>query len=354
MNITIKKADKLKTKPNPNELGFGKYLSDHMFMMDYSVDKGWYDPRIVPYQSLYLDPAALVLHYNQEVFEGLKAYKLEKGGVGLFRPGKNIERFNRSAERMAMPPVDPNVFMEGLRQLIMIDQDWIPNLPGTSMYIRPTMIATEAALGVRASKEYLFYIIVGPVGPYYPEGFAPTRIFVSDQYARAAEGGSGQAKTSGNYGPTIFVSQEVIKKGYSQVLWLDAKEKKYIEEVGTSNIFLLIDNELITPPLGGTILNGITRDSVKQLAKKWGYKVSERKISIDEDTEACKSNRLTEAFASGTAAVISPGGEFYYQSNNYIVNGGQTGQLSQRLFDTMMGIQYGQIEDENNWSLRID
>ena len=236
----------------------------------------------------------------------------------------------------------------------MIDQDWIPNLPGTSMYIRPTMIATEAALGVRASKEYLFYIIVGPVGPYYPEGFAPTRIFVSDQYARAAEGGSGQAKTSGNYGPTIFVSQEVIKKGYSQVLWLDAKEKKYIEEVGTSNIFLLIDNELITPPLGGTILNGITRDSVKQLAKKWGYKVSERKISIDEVPEVCKTNRLTEAFASGTAAVISPVGEFYYQSNNYIVNGGQTGQLSQRLFDTMMGIQYGQIEDENNWSLRID
>ena len=354
MKITIEKASTLKAKPEPNELGFGKYLSDHMFMMNYSADKGWYDPRVVPYQPLSLDPAALVLHYNQEVFEGLKAYLLENGRIGLFRPEKNIERFNRSAERMCMPSVDPEIFMEGLKQLILLDKEWIPSLPGTSLYIRPTMIATEAALGVRPSTEYLFYIIVGPVGAYYPEGFGPTRIFVTDEYVRAADGGAGQAKTSGNYGPTIFVTQEVIKKGYAQVLWLDAKERKYIEEVGTSNIFFLIDDELVTPPLEGTILGGITRDSVIHLAKQWGYKVTERKIAIDEVIEANKNNSLSEVFASGTAAVISPVGEFCYQSENYIINNSQTGQLAKKLFDTMMAIQYGQIEDENNWSYRIE
>lgn len=354
MKITIEKSSKLKTKPDPNELGFGKYLSDHMFMMNYTTDKGWFDPRVVPYQPLNLDPAALVLHYNQEVFEGLKAYLLAKGGIGLFRPEKNIERFNQSAERMCMPTVDSEIFMEGLKALILLDKDWIPNLPGTSLYIRPTMIATEAALGVKPSEEYLFYIIIGPVGPYYPEGFDPTKIFVTDKYVRAAEGGAGQAKTSGNYGPTILATQEVVKKGYTQVLWLDAKERKYIEEVGTSNIFFLIDDELVTPPLGGTILGGITRDSVIQLAKQWGYKVTERKITIDEVIDANNNNRLSEAFASGTAAVISPVGEFCYQSVDYTVNNSQTGPLAKKLFDTIMGIQYEQIEDVNNWSYRIE
>jgi len=355
MDIQITKSGSIGSKPHPkdSELGFGKYTTDHMFMMDYVEDKGWHNARIVPYQPLQLDPAAMVLHYNQEVFEGLKAYHLQDGGVGLFRPGKNVDRMNASAKRLVMPEIDPDVFLHALKELILIERDWIPKSEGTSLYIRPTMIATEAALGVKPSKQYLFYIILGPVGAYYPEGFSPTRIFVSNEYVRAAKGGVGDIKTSGNYGPTLLVSQMAAKKGYTQVLWLDAKEHKHVEEVGTSNIFFLIGDELVTPPLGGTILPGVTRDSVLQLTRYWGIKVFERSISIDEVVEGCESGSLREMFASGTAAVISPVGEICYKNRDYKVSGGKTGDLSKKLYDEIMGIQYGRKADPFGWRMRI-
>ena len=342
-----------KVRPKDSELGFGKYTTDHMFLMDYSRQKEWHDARIEPYGDLRLDPTAMVLHYNQEVFEGLKAYHLEDGGIGLFRPEKNIERLNGSARRMVIPEVDPDLFLQAMKELILLDREWIPKSQGTSLYVRPTMIATEPALGIRPAEEYLFYIVLGPVGAYYPEGFSPTRIYVSDRYVRAARGGVGEAKTSGNYGATLYVSQQATKEGYNQVLWLDAKESKYVEEVGTSNIFFFINDELVTPPLRGTILPGVTRDSVLQLANHWGLKVSERLISIEEVVEGCKSGSLKEMFASGTAAVISPVGVIGYKGEDLQVADGNTGELSQRLYDEITSIQYGRREDPFGWRLRI-
>jgi len=342
-----------KFRPKDSELGFGKYTTDHMFLMDYTKDKGWQNPRIEPYQHLKLDPAAMVLHYNQEVFEGLKAYHLEDGGIGLFRPDKNIDRMNASARRMVMPEIDPGLIVKAMKELILLDRQWLPTSAGTSLYIRPTMIANEPALGVRPSEQYLFFIIIGPVGAYYPEGFNPTRIYVSDEYVRAAKGGAGEAKTSGNYGATLLVSQLAAKKGYTQVLWLDAKENKHVEEVGTSNIFFNIDGQLVTPPLGGTILPGITRDSVLQIARSWGLDVLERQISIDEVVQGCKDGSLQEMFATGTAAVISPVGEICYKEKDFQVADGQTGELAQKLYDEITGIQYGLKEDPFGWQLRI-
>lgn len=342
-----------KFRPKDSELGFGKYTTDHMFLMDYTKDKGWQNPRIEPYQHLKLDPAAMVLHYNQEVFEGLKAYNLEDGGIGLFRPDKNIDRMNASARRMVMPEIDPGLVVKAMKELILLDRQWLPTSAGTSLYIRPTMIANEPALGVRPSEQYLFFIIIGPVGAYYPEGFNPTRIYVSDEYVRAAKGGAGEAKTSGNYGATLLVSQLAAKKGYTQVLWLDAKENKHVEEVGTSNIFFNIDGQLVTPPLGGTILPGITRDSVLQIARSWGLDVLERQISIDEVVQGCKDGSLQEMFATGTAAVISPVGEICYKEKDFQVADGQTGELAQKLYDEITGIQYGLKEDPFSWRLRI-
>ncbi len=351
MEIAITKSDRL--KPKNDSLEFGKHMTDHMFCMDYEEGRGWHSARIVPYQPLRLDPAALVLHYNQEIFEGLKAYAFDDGSIGLFRPQKNAERWNRSAERMVMPKVDPDLFVTAIKKLISIDRDWLPKAEGTSLYIRPTMIATEAALGVRPSKQYLFYIILGPVGAYYAEGFNPTKIFVSDTYIRAAEGGSGTAKTSGNYGPTLLAHHKTKKMGYAQVLWLDAKEKKYVEEVGTSNIFFLIDDKLITPPLGGTILSGITRDSVIQMAKQRKLRIEERKISIDEVIECCKEGSLQEMFATGTAAVISPVGQFRYKECDYIVGDGSVGTLSESLYREIFDIQYGRTEDRFGWMVTV-
>ena len=342
-----------KFRPKDSELGFGKYTTDHMFLMDYTKDKGWQNPRIEPYQHLKLDPAAMVLHYNQEVFEGLKAYNLEDGGIGLFRPDKNIDRMNASARRMVMPEIDPGLVVKAMKELILLDRHWLPTSAGTSLYIRPTMIANEPALGVRPSEQYLFFIIIGPVGAYYPEGFNPTRIYVSDEYVRAAKGGAGEAKTSGNYGATLLVSQLAAKKGYTQVLWLDAKENKHVEEVGTSNIFFNIDGQLVTPPLGGTILPGITRDSVLQIARSWGLDVLERQISIDEVVQGCKDGSLQEMFATGTAAVISPVGEICYKEKDFQVADGQTGELAQKLYDEITGIQYGLKKDPFGWRLRI-
>ncbi len=355
MNIQVTKSTASEKKPRPTDadLGFGRYTTDHMFIMDYADGEGWHDPRIVPYQELRLDPAAMVLHYNQEVFEGLKAYHLHDGGIGLFRPERNIQRMNASARRMVMPQLDPELFMEALKQLVLLDREWIPKSPGTALYIRPTMIASEAALGVRPAKRYLFYIILGPVGAYYAEGFNPTRIFVSDEYVRAVRGGAGEAKTSGNYGPTLFVSKQATQQGFAQVLWLDAIELKYVEEVGTSNIFFLIGDELATPPLDGTILPGVTRDSVIQLARHWGFNVQERRISIDEVISSNESGLLREVFGSGTAAVISPVGEISYKGKNYKIASGKTGELAKRLYDEILGIQSGRKKDPFGWSVRL-
>jgi branched-chain amino acid aminotransferase len=324
-----------------------------MFLMDYTRARGWHNARIEPYHALSLDPTAMVLHYNQEIFEGLKAYHLPDGDVALFRPEKNIERLNASARRMVMPEIDPDFILRAMKALVLLDRAWIPTSAGTSLYIRPTMIATEPALGVRPAEQYLFFIVLGPVGAYYREGFNPTRIYVSDTYVRAAKGGVGEAKTSGNYGPTLWVSKQAAEQGYTQVLWLDAQERKYVEEVGTSNIFFLMDDELVTPPLGGTILAGVTRDSVLHLARHWGLKVTERPISIDEVVAGCKSGVLQEAFATGTAAVISPIGEIFYKGEDLRVADGQTGELSQKFYDVLTGIQYGHLEDPCNWLVRL-
>ena len=355
MEISLTKSTTIGQKPCPEDskLGFGKYTTDHMFLMDYTRNKGWHDARIEPYGDLRLDPAAMVLHYNQEVFEGLKAYHLKDNGIGLFRPEKNIERMNASARRMVMPEVDPDFVLRALKELVLLERNWIPKSKGTSLYIRPTMIAAEPALGVRPAEQYLFFIILGPVGAYYPEGFNPTRIYVSDEYVRAARGGVGEVKTSGNYGATLLVSKQATELGYTQVLWLDAKEHRYVEEVGTSNIFFLINDELVTPPLRGTILPGVTRDSVLQLTRHWGLTVSERLISIDEVVEGCKNGSLKESFATGTAAVISPVGEMCYRGTDFKVADGKTGELSQKLYEEIIGIQYGYKEDPFDWRVRI-
>jgi branched-chain amino acid aminotransferase len=355
MEIRVTKSTTIGQKPHPkdSELGFGKYTTDHMFLMDFREERGWYDARIEPYHDLSLDPTALVLHYNQEVFEGLKAYHLEDGGIGLFRPEKNIERMNASARRMVMPAVDPDFLLKAMKELVLIERNWIPTSYGTSLYIRPTMIATEPALGVKPSEQYLFYIVLCSVGAYYPEGFSPTRIYVSDEYIRAAKGGAGSFKTSCNYGPTLMISKQAARQGYTQVLWLDAKERRYAEEVGTSNIFFYMNDELITPPLEGTILPGVTRDSILQLARHWGIKVSERQISIDEVIDGCKGGSLREMFATGTAAVVSPVGQICYKGEDYSVGNGNTGELSKRLYEEIMGIQYGRKEDPFGWLVRI-
>jgi len=355
MEIKVTKSTTVGQRPRPkdSELGFGRYFTDHMVLMDYTRDRGWHNPRIEPYQPLTLDPAAMVLHYGQEVFEGLKAYHLADGGIALFRPGKNIERLNASARRMVMPEMDPDLVFQAMMELVLLERDWVPTSAGTSLYIRPTMIANEPALGVRPANQYLFFIIAGPVGAYYPEGFKPTRIFVTDEFVRAAKGGSGSAKTSGNYGRTLLAAKQAAEGGYTQVLWLDAQERKYVEEVGTSNIFFLVEDELVTPPLGGTILPGITRDSVLGLARSWGLNVSERPISIDEVVEGCRSGALKEMFATGTAAVISPVGEIGYQGEVLVVADGGTGELSQTLYNEITAIQYGHKDDPFGWRVRL-
>lgn len=356
MEITVKKLSTsgLKKRPKDSELSFGKVFTDYMFLMDYTKGKGWHDARIEPYGDLKLDPAALVLHYAQEIFEGLKAYHLEDGGIGLFRPRMNIDRMNRSARRMVMPEVDPDLFMRALTDLVLLERDWVPTSPGTALYIRPTMIANEAVLGVKPSNRYIFYIIISPVGAYYPGGFSPTRIYVTNEYVRAAMGGVGEAKTSCNYGASLYASTLASQQGYTQVLWLDAKEHRYVEEVGTSNIFFLIGEELITPPLSGTILPGVTRDSVIHLTRDWGIKVHERPITIDEVISSCKDGLMKEIFATGTAAVISPVGELSYKGEDIKVADGHAGELSKKLYDEITGIQYGHKKEPYGWLVRID
>ena len=356
MEIKVVRQAPEKMKPkytDESKLGFGKLFTDHMFTLPYDEGKGWHDPMIGPYSPFSLDPACMCLHYAQLIFEGLKAYRGKNGDIYIFRPTANIKRMNVSARRLCMPAVDEDIFLKAIKELVLLEQDWIPHGVGTSLYVRPTMISTETALGVHASHSYLFYIIASPVGAYYPEGFSPTKIYVVEDYTRTAPGGMGNVKAAGNYAASLFASAVAIEKGYTQVLWLDAVHRKYVEEVGTSNIFFVINDELITPPLGGTILPGVTRDSVIQLAKSWGVQVSERPLSMEDIIEAHRKGTLKEAFASGTAAVVSPIGQLFYRGQEYLVNGGQTGQLTERLYNDILRIQYGELEDPFGWRVKI-
>ena len=352
--VTKAKAGELKRKPVPgSELGFGKIVTDHMFIMDYDEGKGWHHPRIEPYHPFSLDPAALVLHYGQEVFEKMKAYRWQNGEICLFRPRMNYERLNRSARRLCMPDVNVDDALDATRELVRIEKDWVPSEAGTSLYIRPNMIATEVALGVHVSTKFIFYIIVGPVGAYYPQGFNPADIYVSEKYTRAALGGLGEAKTLANYAASLLAQKEAHDLNYTQVLWLDAIERKYVEEVGTSNIFFTIGDELITLSLTGTILAGITRDSVIHIARDWKVNVSERRISLEEVLSAIENGKLKEVFASGTAAVISPVGKLAYRGKTFLVNNGKVGPLAQKLYDHIVGIQYGKVKDPYGWVEKV-
>ena len=356
MEIKVTKTDPKHMKPKPedeSQLGFGRIFTDHFFIVEYDSDKGWHDASIEPVRPLPLDPASMCLHYGQEIFEGMKAYRGEDDSIYLFRPEENIKRMSRSAERLCMQPMDGDLFMEALKKLVLLERDWIPHGAGTSLYIRPTMIATEVALGVHPSSRYLFFIIVGPVGAYYPEGFSPTKIYVSEKYTRSAPGGVGNCKAAGNYAASLYASREASKMGYTQVLWLDAKERKYVEEVGTSNIFFVVGDDLITPPLSGSILPGVTRDSVIRLARSWGVNVLEKQLSIDEVLSSNADGTLKEVFASGTAAIVSPVGQIYYRGKEYVIGDGNTGPLTERLYSEMLQIQYGEKEDPFGWRVKI-
>ena len=354
MNISITKTTTPRPKPAMENLPFGKYFSDHMFVMDYTEGKGWHDARIVPYGPIALDPSAMVFHYAQEIFEGLKAYKAKDGHVRLFRPKKNFERMNISCERIAIPQIDVDFCVEALKQLVELDRDWIPKQEGASLYIRPFIIATDEYLGVRPSSTYKFMIICSPSGLYYPEGLDPVKIYVEDNYVRTVRGGTGFTKTGGNYAGSIKAQVIAHERGYSQVLWLDGVEQKYIEEVGSMNIFFKIDGEVVTPMLNGSILSGITRMSTIELLKKWGIPVSERKISIQEVYDAYQTGKLEECFGTGTAAIISPVGELRWDEHVMTINNNQIGEITQRIFDTITGIQTGTIDDEMNWVIKVD
>lgn len=353
MNIKITKTTAPKEKPPVDQLGFGKYFTDHMFVMEYTNGKGWHDPEIVPYAPLVLDPSCMVLHYGQAIFEGLKAYKSKDGSINLFRPYNNMKRVNISNERLCIPPIDVDFAVKATEELVKLDADWIPSGENTSLYIRPFIIATEPHLGVKPSDTYKFIIILSPVGSYYKEGLNPVKIYVESSYVRAVKGGIGFAKTPGNYAASLKAQQEAKENGYSQVLWLDGVEKKYIEEVGTMNVFFKIGGEIITPELNGSILAGITRDASIEVLKSWGMKVTERRLSIEEVYSAHEKGELEEVFGTGTAAVISPVGELSWDGKNIVVNGGKIGEVSQKLFSTITGIQNGTIEDTYGFVKKI-
>lgn len=353
MEIKITKTACKKQKPDPASLGFGKYFTDHMFLMDYTKGKGWHDARIVPFGDISLSPAAMVFHYGQEMFEGLKAYAADDGSIQLFRPQKNIERMNRTNRRLCIPQVDPDFVLEALKALVSIDADWVPEGKDTSLYIRPFIIATDAHLGVKPATQYLFCIILSPVGAYYAEGLNPVKIFVETDYVRAVKGGIGFAKAGGNYAASLAAQEKANELGYSQVLWLDGVHRKYVDEVGTMNVFFVIDGEVITPMLEGSILPGVTRDSVITLLRDLGYKVTERRVDVDELFEAHKAGNLDEVFGTGTAAVISPVGLLDRDGEKIVINNGEIGKISQMLYDTLTGIQWGRIPDTRGWIVKV-
>lgn len=353
MEIKFEQSKNLKEKPNQDNLGFGKYFTDHMFIMDYNEGIGWHDARIVPYGPMQMDPATLVLHYAQETFEGLKAYPTSDGRVLLFRPEMNAKRHAISNERLCMATVPTDMYVKAIEELVRIEKDWIPTQPGTSLYLRPFVFACESAVGVHPSNAYKFVIIASPVGNYYPEGVNPVKIWVEDEYVRASKGGTGFTKCGGNYACSIKAQVKAEEKGYTQVLWLDGVERKYVEEVGTMNAMFLVDGEVYTAPIDGTILAGVTRDSILALLKSMGYKVNEVHFTIDFLMEAAKQGKLQEAWGTGTAAVISPIGELNYKGDIAIINDFKTGELTQKLYDTLTGIQWGNLEDNFNWTREV-
>ena len=354
LDIKITRTETPKEKPAKGQkLGFGKIFTDHMFVMNYTEGQGWHDARVVPFQNISLSPAAMVYHYGQEMFEGLKAYKGDDGEVYLFRPDMNAKRTNASNDRLVIPQLPEEDFVQAVKAVVDADRDWVPTEPGTSLYIRPFIIATDEFLGVAPSKTYLFMIILSPSGAYYESGLAPVGIWIEDEYVRAVRGGMGFAKTGGNYAASLIAQQKAHDAGYSQVLWLDGVERKYIEEVGAMNIFFKINGTVITPMLNGSILPGITRNSVLELCRSWGYPVEERKISADELIEAQKNGTLEECWGTGTAAVISPVGKLRYVDEVMTINGGEIGELSQKLYDTITGIQTGKLEDPRGWRVTV-
>lgn len=353
-NIRIEKTSTPKQKPDLSNPGFGKFFTDHMFIMDYDPENGWNDARIVPYQPFSVEPSLMTIHYGQSVFEGLKAYKSDDGKTLLFRPKQNLKRLNQTNERMCIPQFDEDFVFNAIKELVKLDDDWIPCAEFTSLYIRPFVFATDPFLGVRPSSTYKFMVILSPVGAYYPEGMNPVSIYVETEYVRAIRGGVGFAKTSGNYAAGLKAQSIAKANGFTQVLWLDGVERKYVEEVGTMNIFFKIDGKVITPELSGSILDGITRRSCIQMLKSWGVEVVERKISIDEVFESVKNGTLEEAFGSGTAAVISPIGSLCWNDQNVTIADGGIGELSAKLFDAITGVQYGRQKDSFGWIESVD
>jgi branched-chain amino acid aminotransferase len=350
--IRITRATAKKPRPKDSELGFGTIFTDHMFVADFQEEKGWYDPRIEPYGPIRLDPAAAVLHYAQAIFDGLKAFRGQDGRVRLFRPQKHIERLNHSAKRLCIPAIDPQLALQSLVTLVKLEQEWVPSSVGTALYVRPVVIASEPFLGVRPAKSYIYYVILSPVGAYYPEGLNPVKIRVEDQHVRATPG-MGAAKTGGNYAASLYAAEEAHHAGFTQVLWLDARERRWVDEVGTMNIMFRIGDEVVTPPLTGTILPGVTRDSTLTLMREWGLRVSERQVAIDEVLEAARGGRLREAWGTGTAAVISPVGELAYKGERILINGGRIGELAQRLYQAIVDVQYARVPDTRGWTVLV-
>ena len=351
--IRITRSTTTKRKPKDSELTFGTVFTDHMFLMDFHEEKGWYDPRVEPYGPFSLDPATAVLHYAQALFEGLKAFRGADGRIRLFRPQKHAERLNVTARRLCIPTIEPELILRSWTTLVDVDRDWVPSSVGTSLYIRPTIIASEPFLGVRPAKRYVYYVILSPVGAYYPEGINPVKIKVIDDYVRACPGGLGEAKTGGNYAASLLAAEEAKHEGFTQVLWLDGVHRKYLEEVGTMNLMLRIGDEVITPPLAGTILAGVTRDSALTLLRDWGVRVSERAVSIDEVAAAARAGTLQEVWGTGTAAVISPVGELAYRGERIVIHDGKIGELTKRLYDAIVGVQYATAPDTHGWTVEV-
>ena len=354
LNIRIEKNTAPKAKPT-GKLGFGNIFTDHMFLMNYYTEKGWHDARIVPYGDISLDPSAMVFHYAQELFEGMKAYRTADNKIQLFRPDKNIERMNNTCDRLCVPQIDPDDALQAIKALVDVERDWVPTEDGTSLYIRPFIIATDPMLGVHPSHTYLFIIILSPVGSYYEAGLNPVKIYVEREYVRCVKGGTGIAKAGGNYAASLKGQEKAEKMGYAQVLWLDGVHRKYIDEVGAMNVFFVIDGTVITPDLtDGNILPGVTRRSCIELLQSWGVPVEERKLSIDEVIEAYNNGKLNEVFGTGTAAVISPVGELFDNGNKMIINNNEIGPISQKLYDTITGIQWGKISDNLGWTVPVE
>lgn len=354
LDIKTVKTSTPKTKPaDESKLGFGKIFSDHMFVMDYSPEQGWHDARVVPYAPFQMDPACVVFHYAQELFEGLKAYRAESGRIQLFRPDCNGQRMQDSSERMCIPTIPVDDFVQAVKALVEVDKDWVPHSDGTSLYIRPFVIATDVGMGVHASHNYTFCIICAPSGAYYAEGLDPIRIYVEDEYIRAAPGLTGFTKCGGNYAASLKAGALAEEKGFAQVLWLDGVEKKYVEEVGAMNIMFKIDGKIYTAACSGTVLPGVTRRSCIELLKDWGYEVIEGKLAIEDVMKAGHESRLEEVFGTGTAAVVSPVKELDWKGDKVFINDGKIGDVTQKLYDTMTGIQWGRLPDEKGWVVPV-